>query len=779
MKSVICKRDSLWMILLCILAILAPPAAVADVPDQISYQGYLTDDEGVPVPDGTYSMHFYLFDAPTGGIQLWNPNSGEVQDVTVTNGVYNVQLGAVEPLVSSVFDGGVAWLQIVIEGETLSPRQRITATAYSLKAGDADTVGGQAASAFGDITGVTAGTGLSGGGSAGEVTISASTSYLQRRVVGSCATGSSIRIVNADGSVVCEADDGGITTETDPTVLPSVKDGVTWAELSSIPAGFADNIDNDSGGDITGVTVGTGLNGGGSSGTVNLSIENPLSLTNSLYGSATISGYNTYSSSGFGVVGNASGSSGRGVYGISAGASGNGVYGLASNSSAVTNFGGAFVANGDLGRGVYGSASSGDTGTNYGGYFTAYGTYGRGVYGEATNSGNYTNYGGYFSAAGTYGIGAYGYSPDYYGLYGYGGARGVYGRASGTSGYGGYFYSSGTSGYGVYAYTAGGGYGLYGYSVNGDGIYAATGASNEHAGYFNNSDSIGLAGSALYARAYNDTADGIAFWAHNDHTTSTDATAVLSNDGSGPLLKGFGGNGGEDEFRVHNDGAIELFDGSHDSTVLIESTEGGTDNGAQIAMANGSGTRTVELDAAIYDGGALYLKDGSGNTNVLIYGDYGNTGDGRVVTDELQITGGSDLSEQFDIRGEDVQIAPGLVVSIDPSRPGHLSVSDCPYDSKVAGIISGAGGIKTGMMMGQVGSEADGQHPVALSGRVYCWADAAAGAIQPGDLLTTAERPGHAMKVTDHLRANGAILGKAMTALEDGKGLVLVLVSLQ
>jgi hypothetical protein len=35
------------------------------------------------------------------------------------------------------------------------------------------------------------------------------------------------------------------------------------------------------------------------------------------------------------------------------------------------------------------------------------------------------------------------------------------------------------------------------------------------------------------------------------------------------------------------------------------------------------------------------------------------------------------------------------------------------------------------------------------------------------------------MKVTDHDRARGAIIGKAMSSLEKGKGMVLVLVSLQ
>ena len=68
---------------------------------------------------------------------------------------------------------------------------------------------------------------------------------------------------------------------------------------------------------------------------------------------------------------------------------------------------------------------------------------------------------------------------------------------------------------------------------------------------------------------------------------------------------------------------------------------------------------------------------------------------------------------------------------------------------------------------------------MALSGRVYVQADAAFGAIQPGDLLTTSDTPGHAMKVADYAKAQGAILGKAMSGLKEGKGLVLVLVTLQ
>jgi hypothetical protein len=72
-----------------------------------------------------------------------------------------------------------------------------------------------------------------------------------------------------------------------------------------------------------------------------------------------------------------------------------------------------------------------------------------------------------------------------------------------------------------------------------------------------------------------------------------------------------------------------------------------------------------------------------------------------------------------------------------------------------------------------------GGRNVALSGRVYVQADASNGSIKPGDLLTTSSTPGRAMRVSDHLKAQGAILGKAMTGLDEGQGMVLVLVTLQ
>ena len=115
---------------------------------------------------------------------------------------------------------------------------------------------------------------------------------------------------------------------------------------------------------------------------------------------------------------------------------------------------------------------------------------------------------------------------------------------------------------------------------------------------------------------------------------------------------------------------------------------------------------------------------------------------------------------------------------IDEENAGQLKLSDRAYDTRVAGIVSGANGVNPGISLSQQGVVEGGKN-VALTGRVYVQADASNGAIKPGDLLTTSSTPGHAMKVTNHAKAQGAIIGKAMSVLESGRGFVLVLVTLQ
>jgi hypothetical protein len=149
---------------------------------------------------------------------------------------------------------------------------------------------------------------------------------------------------------------------------------------------------------------------------------------------------------------------------------------------------------------------------------------------------------------------------------------------------------------------------------------------------------------------------------------------------------------------------------------------------------------------------------------------------GRVVTTELEITGGADLVEGFE--SSEGAVEPGTVMIIDPQGDGQLIVSQGAYDRRVAGVVSGAGGVNPGIRMGQA-AVLDGDTLVALSGRIYVKCTAENGPIQPGDLLTSSSRTGYAMRATDSTRSFGAVLGKAMTSLDEGSGLILVLVNLQ
>jgi hypothetical protein len=164
-----------------------------------------------------------------------------------------------------------------------------------------------------------------------------------------------------------------------------------------------------------------------------------------------------------------------------------------------------------------------------------------------------------------------------------------------------------------------------------------------------------------------------------------------------------------------------------------------------------------------------FYSPGNGNAMTL-------TTNGTLYVNVLTIRGGADLAEPFDIN--ESNLAPGSVVVIDDAETGRLRLSTRAYDTRVAGVVSGANGVKPGIMIQQDGVNAGGQN-VALTGRVYVKGTAKNGAINAGDLLTTADLPGHAMKVTDPARSQGAILGKAMSSLREGEGSVLVLVTLQ
>jgi len=107
-----------------------------------------------------------------------------------------------------------------------------------------------------------------------------------------------------------------------------------------------------------------------------------------------------------------------------------------------------------------------------------------------------------------------------------------------------------------------------------------------------------------------------------------------------------------------------------------------------------------------------------------------------------------------------------------------LRHSSSAYDQHVAGVVAGAGGLRPGIVLGR--RENGGRTlALALVGTTYCRVDASSHSIEVGDMLTTSDRPGHAMRALDAGRAFGAVIGKSLGALTSGVGLVPVLVGLQ
>ena len=249
----------------------------------------------------------------------------------------------------------------------------------------------------------------------------------------------------------------------------------------------------------------------------------------------------------------------------------------------------------------------------------------------------------------------------------------------------------------------------------------------------------------------------------------SNATITDINAASGHVMINDNGSSGA--------GQVIVKDENDNNRINLLGKQASTSEGAFIAMFNESNTRTITIDASDPEqAGRINLKTAAEVTTLALDANFNNSGLARVITDELELNGGSDFAEYFDVVHDDIQ--PGMVVSIDPNHPGKLTQSSQAYDPRVAGVISGANGVRPGLMMGQDGTIADGAYPVALSGRIYVSANNESGEIQPGDLLTTSSTPGVAMKVNDKSRSFGTIIGKAMTGMDED-GFVLVLVNLQ
>ncbi len=147
-----------WTALIAGGVMLAPSLSWAQAtpnpPGQVSYQGFLTDANGVPLAlsaPKNYDVNFRIYNVPTGGTAVW----GEVQTVTVDRGYFSVLLGQGAALsggepwtnnLAGIFTGSDAsdrYIGITVKGITtpdseIQPRLRLLASPYSFLAGKAN-----------------------------------------------------------------------------------------------------------------------------------------------------------------------------------------------------------------------------------------------------------------------------------------------------------------------------------------------------------------------------------------------------------------------------------------------------------------------------------------------------------------------------------------------------------------------------------------------------------------------------------------------------------------
>jgi len=200
----------------------------------------------------------------------------------------------------------------------------------------------------------------------------------------------------------------------------------------------------------------------------------------------------------------------------------------------------------------------------------------------------------------------------------------------------------------------------------------------------------------------------------------------------------------------------------------------GSGPGVHGESKSGEGVRGVSHSAVH---GAVVGHNTNAN-GIAIYGKGGRLaaffdGDVEVKGDIRFLSNHGDCAEDFDIAEA---AEPGTVMVL--GEAGALRQSHQAYDKRVAGVISGAGSYKPALVLDKHESETN-RVPIGLVGKVYCKVDAEASPIEIGDLLTTSSTPGHAMKASDPLKAFGSVIGKALEGLQQGQGLIPILIALQ
>jgi hypothetical protein len=368
--------------------------------------------------------------------------------------------------------------------------------------------------------------------------------------------------------------------------------------------------------------------------------------------------------------------------------------------------------------------------------------------------------------------------------------RGVHGEVTDDFGFGVFGVAAGPSGTGVY--------GLHsGPAGQAAGVHGVTNsAAGDAAGVWGQASSPDARGSTVGVLGETNSANGAGVKGRASATGVHGIASALTGSGVRGEATGTKGEG------VHGEGATGVYGKGDASGITGEAGDsssfgvwaigsGGALSQPALRADNQSGPGIYALGSRAIEGegtefgvrGITFDPNGVGGsfTNFDANGTALRvTGkavvDGRISVRVLEILGGADIAERFEV-GEGAK--PGLVVVIDAEHPGRLLISRQAYDRRVVGVISGANKLDAGVVLGNQ-PPAEGVFPVALSGRVWVHCTAEARAVEPGDFITTSDLPGLAMPVLDRDRADGAMIGKAMSRLKLGqRGLVLVLVNLK
>jgi hypothetical protein len=270
--------------------------------------------------------------------------------------------------------------------------------------------------------------------------------------------------------------------------------------------------------------------------------------------------------------------------------------------------------------------------------------------------------------------------------------------------------------------------------------------------------------------------------------------SISASEGGTPVITLDGGSGDVTLGASGRDGDLVLRDGAGNARAVVNGQDG------TVVLKDANGQTTVSLDSRFGlldlggqgNEGDLRIRDNAGtfvftfdaSFAVLDLGGKGNEGDLRLMNDAGEFTIhldggagdikllGADLAEEF---ASATPVDPGSVVVA--VGPDEVAPAREACDRRVVGVASGAGDLRSALRLGAKPGE--DRVAVALTGRVYCKADAGYGPIGLGDLLTTSTTEGHAMRVADHAAAAGSIVGKSLCRLDEGRGLIPVLLTLQ